>query len=179
VACRLIRLRYEIRGVPVPPKAVHLLLGGPAAEASDTPIRIARYGVSVTVPGRWHGRIYERVGGLPILHAANFRLPAHDDDFATKGTLRMGSQGIFIILLESHTKNFKHARLPIQIRRADFLPRFKGVPPSHAFAQRRFTTRNRRFSLWVEFGQSKPSHPMLSRANVVLGTLLITAQRFP
>lgn len=163
----------------LPGISVFLLLGGTAAEASDGPVRIARYGLSVTVPARWYGRIYERAGGLPILHAANFRLPANDDDFATKGTLRMGSQGIFIILLESNTKDFKNARLPIQIRRADLLPRFKGVPPSHGFAQRRFSTRNRRFSLWVEFGQRKPSDAMLSRANVVLGTLLITAQRFP
>jgi len=159
--------------------SVFFLLGGSAAEASDGPVRIARYGVSVTVPARWYGRIYERPGGLPILRTANFRLPVNDDDFATKATRRMGRQGILIILLESNTKNFKQARLPIQIRRADFLPRFKGVPLSHAFAQRRFSTRNRRFSLWVEFGQRKPSQAMLSRANVVLGTLLITAQRFP
>ena len=160
--------------------SVLLLVAAPAAEASSGPVRIARYGVSITVPARWHGRIYERSGGLPILHVANFRLPANDDDFGTKATLRMGSQRIFIVLLESSTKTgFKHARPPIQIRRSDFLPRFKGVSPSHAFARRRFTTRNRRFSLWVQFGQRKPSNAMLSRANIVLGTLLITASRVP
>jgi hypothetical protein len=160
--------------------SVFLVLGVAAAEASDGAVRIARYGVSMTVPAKWHGRIYERPGGLPILHAANFRLPANDDDFATKGTLRMGSEGILIVLLESRTKNgFKYARLPIRIQRSDFLSRFKGIPPSHAFALRRFTTRSRRFSLWVQFGQRRPSNAMMSRANIVLGTLLITAQRFP
>jgi hypothetical protein len=158
-----------------------LLLAVSAAQAATSgPVRIARYRVSITVPDRWDGRIYERPGGLPILHAANFRLPTNDDDFGTKATLRMGSQGIFIVLLESGTRTgFKHARLPIQIRRSDFLLQFKGVPPSHGFARRRFTTHNRGFSLWVQFGRRKPTDVMLRRANTVIGTLLITARRFP
>jgi hypothetical protein len=161
--------------------AVLLLLATPAvAETNGGSVRIARYGVSVTVPARWHGRLYERPGGLPILHMGNFRLPPNDDDFGTKATMTLSGRGIFIVLLESKTRiGFKHVRLPLQIRRADFLPRFKGVPPSHAFARRRFATSNRSFSLWVQFGQRKPSGAMLSRANTVIGTLLITARRFP
>jgi hypothetical protein len=159
---------------------VSVLLLLSSAEAGDSPVRIARYGVSVTVPARWQGRIYARPGGLPILHEANFRLPPNDDDLGTKASMRMGARGIFIVLLESGTKTgFRQARLPIRVRRSDFLPRFKGAPPSHAFAQRRFITRNRSFSVWVQFGERKPSNAMLRRANIVLGTLRITAQRFP
>jgi hypothetical protein len=142
-----------------------LLTSAATAEATDGPVRIARYGVSITVPAGWQGSIYERTGGLPILHTGNFRLPANDDDPGTKASMAMGSRGIFIVLLESGTRTgFKHQRLPIQIRRSDFLPRFKGIPPSHAFAQRRFTTRKRSFSLGVQFGRRKPSNAMLSRA---------------
>jgi len=160
--------------------SVLLLLAPPAAEATVGPVRIARYGVSVTVPARWDGRIYRRPGGLPILHVANFRLPANDDDPGTKASVRMGSRGIFIVVLERDAKTgFTHMRLPIQIRRSDFLPGFKGIPVSHAFTQRRFETSNRSFSLWVQFGRRKLSNAMLSRANTVIGTLLITAHRFP
>src|SRR2546426_174589 len=42
--------------------SVLLLLAPPAAEATVGPVRIARYGVSVTVPARWDGRIYRRPG---------------------------------------------------------------------------------------------------------------------
>ena len=36
---------------------------------------VSGHGLSVQVPSRWTGVVYQRAGGLPILHAASFRLP--------------------------------------------------------------------------------------------------------
>jgi len=38
-------------------------------------VSLSRYGLTITLPSGWRGRIYRRRGGLPVLHAANFRLP--------------------------------------------------------------------------------------------------------
>ena len=110
--------------------------------AAAQAISLSRYGLTITLPTGWHGRTYKRPGGLPILHAGNYVLPRGDDDGGTKAIKRMRRQSIFIVLLEaSNPRAFHYRRLvgPPQVRRRDFLPLFKGVPPSHAFARVTFT----------------------------------------
>jgi len=70
------------------------------ADAAAT-TKLRRDRISITLPKGWHGRIYRRAGGLPIVQAGNFQLPASDDDVGTKAIKRMRADSIFFVLLES------------------------------------------------------------------------------
>lgn len=142
------------------------------------------YGLGLTLPAKWHGRIYQRPGGLPILQTGDFALPPNDDDPGTKAMRRMSRNSILIVLLEAATGGatggppgfkFKAVTLPVRIRRSDFLPMFKGVPSGHAFARRLISTHGRGFMLWVQFGVRPAPAPLLQEANRVLATLRIAA----
>jgi hypothetical protein len=88
----------------------------------------------------------------------------------------MHKTSVFIVLMESRgTRGFNWRKLagPPQVRRGDFLPLFKGVPPSHAFARVLFTTRQRYFDLWVQFGVRPAPARLLKQANRVLATLTV------
>jgi hypothetical protein len=137
---------------------------------------LTRYGLSITLPARWHGTIYRRVGGLPVLHAGNIRLPNGDDDPGTKAIKKMGRSSVLIVLLESRGAGgvtWRKLSRPPKVRRSDFLPRFKGVPPSHAFARVLFRTSGRYFQLWVQFGTRPAPARLLRDANSVVSTLTI------
>ena len=155
-----------------------LVLALPAAAQRDLQSNghFTRYGLSITLPATWHGVFYRRAGGLPILHAGNFRLPSGDDDTGSQAIKKMRKTSVFIVLLESHgTRGFHWRRLPgpPQLRRSDFLPLFKGVPPTHAFARVLFTTRRRYFDLWVQFGVRPAPARLLTQANRILSTLRV------
>src|SRR5438876_11487359 len=63
--------------------------------------QLSRFGLAMKLPDGWHGTIYRRVGGLPIIHAANFRLPRGDDDTGSKAIKKMRKRSIFVVLMES------------------------------------------------------------------------------
>jgi hypothetical protein len=137
---------------------------------------LSRYGLTITLPSGWQGRIYKRRQGLPVFHAGNFRLPFGDDDGGTKAIKTMGKSSVLIVLLESEGTGGAHFRrlsAPPQVRRNDFLAMFEGVPPSHAFARVLFTTRRRYFQVWVQFGIRPAPAGLLRQANHVLATLRI------
>ena len=140
--------------------------------------RVSGHGIMISLPASWHGRIYRRPGGLPILQAGNLPLPRDDDDVGTAAVRTMRRTNVFIVLLESARAgggfSYPVAKLPIRIRRPDFLPLFKGVPPAHAFARRLFSLRSRRFQLWVQFGIRPTPVALIHDANRVLATLRIT-----
>jgi hypothetical protein len=88
----------------------------------------------------------------------------------------MRNTSVFVVLLESRgIRGFQWRRLtgPLRVKRSDFLPLFKGVPPNHAFARVLFTTRQRYFQLWVQFGVRPAPARLLRQANRVLGTLTV------
>jgi hypothetical protein len=86
--------------------------------------RLAGYGLAVSLPDRWEGRIYQRTtsvpaapmvaAGLPsgsvarwhderthpVLHLANFALPGARGDFGTGAVERMAAGHAFIALLQ-------------------------------------------------------------------------------
>jgi hypothetical protein len=138
--------------------------------------QLSRYGLAMTLPDGWHGTIYRRIGGLPILHAGNFRLPRGDDDTGSQAIKKMRKTSVFIVLMESRgTRGFHWRRLagPPQVRRSDFLPLFKGVPPTHAFARVLFRTRGRYFDLWLQFGVRPAPGRLLKQANRILRTFTV------
>ncbi len=81
-------------------------LASPSSKAdATTTTKLRRDGISITLPKGWHGRIYRRAGGLPIVQAGNSQLPASDDDVGTKAIKRMRADSIFFVLLESERSN--------------------------------------------------------------------------
>ena len=157
---------------------IALTFAQPAAaqREPDRDSHLARYGLSVTLPATWHGTVYRRTGGLPILHVANFRLPSGDDDTGSRAIKKMRKTSVLIVLMESRgTIGFHWRKLtgPPQVTRRDFLPLFKGVPPTHAFARVLFTTRQRYFQLWVQFGVRPAPARLLKQANRLLITLKV------
>ncbi|HTZ45919.1 MAG TPA: hypothetical protein VMB79_18810 [Jatrophihabitans sp.] len=79
--------------------------------------RLAGHGLAVGLLPQWEGRLYQRTVGAtagaapnaagwageashPILHLANFALPAARGDYGTGAVERMGPAHIFIALLE-------------------------------------------------------------------------------
>jgi hypothetical protein len=155
-------------GTPPPRGAVKLQSIGP------------NYGVEISLPSGWTGRIYNEQRAteppLAVMQFGNFALPANDDDVGTKAAQAMHAGNIFAVLLESRVNNSGfHSPLiePPRVTSAAFLSMFEGVPPDHAFARVLFSTQSRRFMLWVQFGQKPAPAAQLEEVNRVLGSLHI------
>ncbi len=143
------------------------------AEASRT---VSGHGISVRLPSGWTGVVYQRVGGLPILHAGSFRLPPVDgDDGAQRAIRRMRPGDVLLVMLQyrpSSTTHFPRV-LPLRLRRSDFATPVEGMPLTRAFARIHFSAARRSFDLWIEFG-GKHARPAAIRAvDRVLATLRI------
>jgi len=148
-----------------------LWFSSPRAQART----ITGRGLAIELPVRWSGVIYQRVGGLPILHAASLRLPPVDgDDGAQSVVPRMHKHDVLIVLLEVSrpaAASFPPLTSPLRIQRRDFGAPVEGFPLNRAFAHRHCRISGRGFDLWVEFGTGKASATSLRDANRVLATL--------
>jgi hypothetical protein len=120
--------------------------------------RLAAHALAIDLPAGWEGRIYRRRGGDPILHAANFSLPADDGDFGSGATARMPPGGCFIALteyrpgqgLEPGRGLFAPSALPLPLSARDFHHRVLQVGrPGQAGVQHFFTTGGRPFCLYA------------------------------
>jgi hypothetical protein len=123
--------------------------------------------------------IYERSGGLPILHAVSFKLPPADgDDGAINAVRWMHRDDVLLVMLQGDPKfaGYPQPRFPIQLRPSDFAAPVEGMPLSHAFARVEFTYRERAFDLWVELATKPARRTVLRKANRVLDSMqLLTA----
>jgi hypothetical protein len=156
-------------------------LASPSSKAdATTTTKLRRDGISTMLPKGWHGRIYRRAGGLPIVQAGNFSAAGERRRRRHEGDQAHAGDSIFFVLLESeHTKAaFPYPRLwVVRIRRSDFLPSFEGVPAAHAFARRTFATNGRKFQLWLQFGRRTVSTSALRSANTVIEQLRVAQRR--
>jgi hypothetical protein len=137
------------------------------------------HGISVRLPTGWTGVVYQRVGGLPILHAGSFRLPPVDgDDGALRAVRRMRPSDVLLVMLEYRPSqtHFPNRALPLRLRRSEFGAPVEGMPWSHAFARIEFSTARRSFDLWIEFGSKHASPTAIRAADRVLATLRVRAR---
>jgi hypothetical protein len=120
--------------------------------------RLSAHGLAIDLPEGWEGRIYRRRGGDPILHAANYPLPASDGDFGSEATARMPRGGSFLALseyrpgqgLEPGKGLFASRRMPLPLELAHFHPRTLQVGrPGQAGVQHFFTAAQRPFCLYA------------------------------
>ncbi len=147
------------------------------------------HGIGITLPRGWSGEVYLRTdGGLgphgasspqPILHAANFALPAERGDYGGGAVDTMRASGILLCLLE-----FDGTEVAAPLFAAHGVPRRLAVPdPSPGNLQRtragqagyqRFCQESGRpFCLYVVIGSHARREILVPELNRALASLSI------
>ncbi|MEO7261072.1 MAG: hypothetical protein ABI047_07450 [Jatrophihabitantaceae bacterium] len=157
--------------------------------------RLTGHGLAVGLPPRWEGRIYRRVvavdGGQPgkqqafgwpgelshpVLHLANFALPASRGDFGTGAVELMGPEHMFVALLEFGadclgTALYAPVGVP-RVRPGQFNPNgMQRRVAGQAGFQHFFTEANRPFCLYVVIGSHRQAVPLAKQVNDVLSQI--------
>lgn len=164
---------------------------------------LSGYGISVTVPDGWDGRIRvrpaeepasgssgigtaatAREGGsgamYPVLHVANFALPAELGDYGGGATEAMGSAHVLVNMAEFGPSSVGTALYPRvdsvpTLRIADFDPqRMQRTLPGQSGAQRFFTVTERAFGLYVVLGSHRRRVGLADVVNRVLRTVTVS-----
>lgn len=153
------------------------------------PTRLSGHGLEVELPHQWEGRIYQRSvessavyslpGGWarerthPVMHLANFALPAVRGDYGSGAVEHMGVADIFIALLEFGadclgTALYRPLGLP-QIKPGQFNPNgLQRRIAGQAGVQHFFTDNDRPFCLYVVIG----AHERAATSAAVVNTVL-------
>ncbi|MBM9468706.1 hypothetical protein [Nakamurella leprariae] len=172
---------------------------------------LSGYGLGVQLPAGWEGRISRRpvpttsftpqtradtgpgnAGAdgwlgeqmLPVLHAANFPLPAVRGDYGSSAVERMGRQHIFIGLLEFGAECLGSALYaPLGVPRvslADFHPNaLQRRLPGQSGCQMFFTAADRPCCLYVVIGSWTPPATvaaLIEQVNAVLSGIEVAAR---
>lgn len=144
-------------------------------------MKLAHQGLAVTTPRGWDARIFKRqaLAGevtLPVLHAADFPLPAVRGDYGSGAVETMGPDHVFLALIEfdqseATTPLFGHER-PSRITSGEFGPdRLQRALPGQAGAQFFFSERGRPFCLYVVIGSYDGRTTLVPRANGLFQTM--------
>ena len=142
--------------------------------------RLTGHGLSVGLLPEWEARIYRRTDNAtagpaahPILHLANFPLPAARGDYGTGAVERMGPQHIFLALLEFGpdclgTALYAPAGLP-RLTPGQFNPNgMQRRVAGQAGCQSFFTEANRPFCLYAVIGSHRQAVPLTKQLNEIL-----------
>lgn len=156
--------------------------------------QLSGHGLSIGLLPQWEGRIYRRtVGGAqaavrpgqphpagwpgeqshPILHLANFPLPANRGDYGTGAVERMGPQHIFLALLEFGadclgTALYAPVGLP-RLTAGQFNPNgMQRRVAGQAGCQHFFTEADRPFCLYAVIGSHRQAVALTKQVNAVL-----------
>jgi hypothetical protein len=152
-------------------------VGGKQNPRPGSASTLDRFGISITLPESWDGRLT-----LRGLEAASSPLPSDPSSFPSEARNTMGLQDATMYLTELTSicpcgNGFRHVELPFQMPASEFAADgFEGVPADHAFGRKMFVTNGRWFDLWVEFGSTPPPADRLDQVNAALATLQISAQ---
>ncbi len=157
--------------------------GGTVPHRSAPAHVIAGYALRMALPAGWDGRVFTHPAPCPcpVLQAANFPLPASDNENGSKALRRMGRANVRMLMVEvgnSPGRRFPPTRLPLRIVDRDFTGRRSGfAPPSHAVADRKFWTAGRSFVLLFDFATKPAPKRLIRQVNRVLATLAIGPTR--
>ncbi len=151
-------------------------------------MKLAHEGLAVTTPPGWDARIFKRQAlpgevTLPVLHAADFPLPAVRGDYGSGAVEIMGPGHVFLSLIEfdeseAATPLFGHER-PSRITSGEFGPdRLQRALPGQAGAQFFFAERagstSRPFCLYVVIGSYDGRTTLVPRANEIFQTMEVS-----
>lgn len=175
--------------------------------SADPSTKLAGHGVAVRLPRQWEGRIYQRAVPTvapaeasqrqaaaaaspnatgwpgerthPVVHLANFALPASRGDYGTGAVERMGAAHIFIALLEFGsdclgTALYEPRGLP-RVSAGQFNPNgMQRRVAGQAGFQHFFTEHNRPFCLYVVLGSHRQAVPLTKQVNAVLDQIEVS-----
>ncbi|HEX4428288.1 MAG TPA: hypothetical protein VHZ96_03355 [Frankiaceae bacterium] len=144
-------------------------------------MKLAHEGLAVTTPRGWDARIFKRqaLAGevtLPVMHAADFPLPAVRGDYGGGAVEIMGPDHVFLSLIEfdqseATTPLFGHER-PSRITSGEFGPdRLQRALPGQGGAQFFFVERGRPFCLYVVIGSYDGRTSLVPKANEIFQTM--------
>jgi hypothetical protein len=153
--------------------------------AMATPARLAGHGLAVQLTGRWEARIYRRPDTLgsqanPVLHLANFALPAVRGDYGTGAVEQMTAADIFIALVEFGadclgTALYASQGLPT-VTRQQFNPNgLQRRLAGQAGCQHFFTQANRPFCLYIVIGALRQAGTLTPQVNAMLAQIHVDA----
>ena len=144
---------------------------------------VAAYGISFDVPPGWDARIYQRPAGPgesthPVLHAANFGLPAQRADYGGGAVEIMGPQNVFMALLEFQPTSVGDALFssgqPERLDPTAFSPAsLQRAIPGQAGTQVFFSASGRAFGLYSVLGSWTSRTSLVSLVNGALTGLRI------
>jgi hypothetical protein len=152
-------------------------------------MRLQSEGIEVEVPQGWDGEIYRRpadftaLGGSseenkPVLHVANFALPAERGDFGSNAVEMMRAENVMVVLFEYGAGSagkalFASEGIPT-LQAADFAPHTLQRPlPGQSGVQRFFSFGDRAFCLYVVLGAHARRHELLPEVNQVLASIAL------
>lgn len=150
-------------------------------------MRLSSEGIEVEVPQGWDGEIYRRPAGLkplagraeetrPVLHMANFPLPAARGDFGSGAVELMRADDLLVVLFEYGPESvgtalFSRSGIP-RVEASDFAPNNMQRPlPGQSGAQYFFNSAGRAFCLYVALGAHARRHELVPLVNDVLTAL--------
>ncbi len=146
-------------------------------------------GIEVDVPQGWDGEIYWRSSGFsaqagsgddsrPVMHMANFPLPADRGDFGSGAVELMRSDDLLVVLFEYGPESVGSALFSTQgvphVSANDFDPNMMQRPlPGQSGAQYFFSVGGRAFCLYVALGSHLFRHELAPMVNEILGVIQI------
>ena len=147
--------------------------------ASDSQIRPAALGLALELPRGWSSRTLIGAEGRPVLHAANFPLPANDDDSGEIAQETIGGRGQLYLNVRDLGAGETGSSLPISFRPSDFGPPPPGRDSHCCFvtvASRELAASGHLYRVVVTSGSNEPpSASTLSELNGLLSTLSLEA----
>jgi len=155
--------------------------------------RLDAHRLVVDPPTGWDAEIYRRAPEapgplapssvdetpMPILHAANFALPAERGDYGGGAVETMGAGGVFVSLLEHGPEDvgtalFRGRGIPWPLTAADFSPEtMQRTIAGKAGCQKFFEFQGRAFCLYVVVGSFRSRALLVREINKVLATIEI------
>jgi hypothetical protein len=149
------------------------------------------HGISVVLPKRWEGRLYLRdtaprafahpaaygapeESANPVLHLANFALPAGRGDYGTGAVEIMGEQHVFVSLVEFDREEagrplFAARGFP-QLNVHDFGPnQLQRRVAGQLGCQRFFTAAGRAFCQYTVLGSKQHAPALVAQVRQVIG----------
>jgi hypothetical protein len=146
------------------------------------------YGLSVAPPRGWDVRILRRpssrAGDLsrPVLHACTRTLPEDRGDYGSGAVELLGSQDVFVSLLEFGPESvgtplFARQGLPKPLPINSFSPtRLQRTLPGQSGLQIFFTDNDRAFCLYVVLGAHSQRVALLPKAESLVASLAIAPE---
>ena len=152
-------------------------------------MRMRSEGIEVEVPQGWDGEIYRRSSDFtaqsgpgedsrPVMHMANFPLPAERGDFGSGAVELMRSDDLLVVLFEYGPESvgsplFSARGVPT-VSATDFDPNVMQRPlPGQSGAQYFFSVGGRAFCLYVVLGSHLFRQELVPMVNEILGVLQI------